>query len=97
MRLIDADKWIKDLTEAIKNTSPEYQDIFCLFISEIRKRPTAYDVVKVISRLTDDARTDISVKAVKSCNDCLSCMRSDIVTKHINIMLSELEKGRGIK
>lgn len=92
MRLIDADKWIKDLTEIIKNTSSEYQDIFCLFISEIRKRPTAYNIDKVIARLSADIKFDTDADTGEFLENWVTSMQNDLTAKHIHIVSSGLQK-----
>lgn len=94
MRLIDADRLKEDFETFyktnVKDMPEEYVALYCELATMIMQCPTAYDINKVIVRLSADIEPNIDCESGELLNNWVVDMQNDLTAKHIHIVSSGL-------
>lgn len=96
MRLINADKLEENFETFyktnVKDMPEEYVALYCELATMILQCPTAYDINKVIVRLSADIEPNIDHETGELLDNWVVDMQNDLTAKHIRIVSSGLLK-----
>ncbi|MDE7276676.1 MAG: hypothetical protein K2N98_07470 [Lachnospiraceae bacterium] len=96
MRLIDADKLYENFetfyNTNVKGMPEEYAALYCNLATMIMQSPTAYDINKVIVRLSADIEPNIDCETGELLDNWVVDMQNDLTAEHIRIVSSGLQK-----
>lgn len=96
MRLIDVDKLCENFETFykahVKYMPEEYVALYCKLATMITQSPTAYDVDKIIIRLSADIEQNFDFETGMPLDNWVVDMQNDLTAKHIRIVSSGLQK-----